>query len=149
MKRNSARIVALSGVVFALGLASCVTVTIDRPKKRSAPQPVAQPEAGIFEGGPAPAEGQPMQPAPPPLDETKKLYKHTIVAGDSLWKLSREWNTTVSDIQAANGMTDDVIRAGDSILIPTHNPPEGAVEVQAPAPAPAPAPILTPAPTPN
>ena len=135
------RIAALLGTALSLALASCVTVTIDRPSRgRTAPPTTAEP---IFtEGAVAGPETRPMTPAPAPLDENKKWYKHTVVTGDSLWKISRDYQTSASDIRAANGIVGDVIRAGDTIAVPTNNPPEGAVEMPKPAPAPpAPAPV--------
>lgn len=132
----------MSGAILALGLASCVTVTIDRPKKNRQATPT-QPSAGIFEEGQATIESQPVTPTPPPVDPTKKLYQYTLVSGDTLWELSRDWKTTVPDIQGANGLVDSNVRAGQTILIPTNSPPAGAVEVPNPAPAP---PVLTPAP---
>lgn len=43
---------------------------------------------------------------------------HTVVSGDSLWGLSRKYNTSVQAIQQANGMSDTVIRVGQTIQIP-------------------------------
>jgi len=43
---------------------------------------------------------------------------HTVVAGDSLWKLAKTNNTTVEAIQAANGITDTNIRIGQTLTIP-------------------------------
>lgn len=146
------------GAMLSLGLASCVTVTIDRPgdrKKGAAPQ--QQPTSaspGIFEDG-APPILQPdgaIQPGttggPPPLDPNKPLYKHAVVAGDSLWKLSRDYQTSISDIQAANGMEGVNVLAGETILIPTNTPPPGAVAEPRPEPAPKAAPVLIPGATP-
>lgn len=137
----------LATAFLSLGLTSCVTVTIDRPSRgRQAPPPATAEQPGIFEEGEMPAENR-GTPAPPPLDENKKWYRHTVVAGDSLWKISRDYNTTINDIRAANGIEGDHINAGDNIAVPTNNPPAGAVEMPKPEPnlTPAPAPVTIPA----
>lgn len=43
---------------------------------------------------------------------------YTVAPGDSLWGLSRKFNTTVQAIQQANGMSDTVIRVGETLQIP-------------------------------
>ncbi|MEM7010426.1 MAG: LysM peptidoglycan-binding domain-containing protein [Verrucomicrobiota bacterium] len=137
----------LATALLSLGLTSCVTVTIDRPSRgrQAPPPPVAAEQPGIFEEGVAPENRG--TPAAPPLDENKKWYRHTIVAGDSLWKISRDYNTTINDIRAANGIEGDRINVGETIAVPTNEPPAGAVEMPKPEPAPAldPTPVTIPA----
>ncbi len=41
-----------------------------------------------------------------------------MAKGDSLWKLSRDYGVSVSEIKAANGMTNDTIQIGKTINIP-------------------------------
>lgn len=45
---------------------------------------------------------------------------HTVVAGDTLLRLSRTYGVTVEDIRAANGIpaNSNLIRVGDQIIIP-------------------------------
>jgi LysM repeat protein len=75
----------------------------------------------------------------------EQFVKHTIVSGDSLWKLARTYRTSVQRITDVNGLTNDKIIAGQTITIPTTSPPPGAQSVAAPVAAPVvPA---TPAPT--
>lgn len=45
---------------------------------------------------------------------------HKVVAGDSLWRLARDNNTTVEKIQQANGISDTNIRTGQTLIIPTN-----------------------------
>lgn len=72
---------------------------------------------------------QPVNPAPaynPPAYNPPAVApvapgvgtSHVVVSGDSLWGLSRKYNTTVEAIQAANGLTDTVIRTGQTLQIP-------------------------------
>ena len=43
---------------------------------------------------------------------------HTVVPGDSLWKISRSYGTTVERLKEANNLTSDVIYPGMSLVIP-------------------------------
>ncbi|MBM3859189.1 MAG: LysM peptidoglycan-binding domain-containing protein [Verrucomicrobia bacterium] len=42
---------------------------------------------------------------------------HTIVAGDTLGKLAKQFNTTIELIKKANGLSSDMIRLGDRLRI--------------------------------
>ncbi len=54
---------------------------------------------------------------PEPL--SKPLMTYEVKKGDSLWKLAKDYETTIQEIRVANNMQGDLIRAGDTILIPT------------------------------
>ncbi len=43
---------------------------------------------------------------------------YVVQPGDSLWKISRDHNTTVAAIKEANAMADDLIKPGDELRIP-------------------------------
>lgn len=43
---------------------------------------------------------------------------YTVIPGDSLWKISRQFGTTVEEIQAANGLTTTGINSGQTLTIP-------------------------------
>lgn len=43
---------------------------------------------------------------------------YSVTAGDTLWKISRDNNTTIAAITAANGLTSDVIMIGQKLFIP-------------------------------
>ncbi|MDB9741789.1 LysM peptidoglycan-binding domain-containing protein [Akkermansiaceae bacterium] len=43
---------------------------------------------------------------------------HEVVSGDTLWGLSKQYNVTVADIQAANNMTNDIAVLGATLMIP-------------------------------
>jgi LysM repeat protein len=67
---------------------------------------------------PAPAPEQPDLS----VLEGREIVDHTVVAGDTLWELGRDYKVSVADIKLANGLDDDVIRVGQSLKIPL---PEG------------------------
>ena len=45
---------------------------------------------------------------------------HTVIKGDSLWKLARDYDTSVEAIQAANGISGNNIQLGQTIQIPNN-----------------------------
>jgi len=57
----------------------------------------------------------------PPISGTPQVatVPHTIQKGDTLWGLSKQYGTTVSNIKAANGMVNDKILTGTTIQIPS------------------------------
>lgn len=66
--------------------------------------------------------------APPPAPSTGGGYSggggggggssHTVARGDTLFSLARRYNTTVSAIKSANGLSSDMIRIGQVLTIP-------------------------------
>jgi len=58
------------------------------------------------------------EPTPPEDNETQ-LY--VVKSGDSLWSIARQFNTTVSEIRAANNLTSDVLSIGQLLRIPGNN----------------------------
>lgn len=49
---------------------------------------------------------------------TGSTYEYTIQPGDSLWVIARRHNTTVTYIKQLNNLEDDMIRAGDKLILP-------------------------------
>ena len=43
------------------------------------------------------------------------VYK--VQKGDSLWKLARDYKTTINDIKQLNNLKSDVLRVGDELQI--------------------------------
>lgn len=43
---------------------------------------------------------------------------HTVKQGESLYSISKQYNTTVSDIMVLNGMSSSTLKAGDKLKIP-------------------------------
>ena len=53
----------------------------------------------------------PTPEAPPPLE-------YTVVRGDTLSKIAREYGVTVDDLRSANGISGDLIDIGQVLVIP-------------------------------
>lgn len=49
--------------------------------------------------------------------------QHVVVSGDTLTTLATKYGTTVNDIMLANGMSSDIIYAGQTLLIPAGTAP--------------------------
>lgn len=96
-------------ILLPVVLSSCVS--IDRNKKQTAPAPV-QGEAIARPIG-----------APQPQREMT-IVEHEIVSGDSLWKIARQYETSVADIKEANQLDSDVIIAGQTLKVPTYKTAE-------------------------
>jgi LysM repeat protein len=62
-------------------------------------------------------------PAPFSLREGEQLVPHQIQSGENLSNIAAKYNSSISRIQAANGMTDTKIFAGKTLQIPTSAPP--------------------------
>ena len=62
--------------------------------------------------------------------KTKNIptMNYTVVKGDSLWKISRDYKTTVATLSELNGISGSLIREGQVILVPSANAPEKVVE---------------------
>jgi LysM repeat protein len=84
------------------------------------------------------APSKPTPPDPSIIDPSKRIVEHQIQSGESLWKIARDYKTTVKEIKAANQMADDNIRAGQTLRVPTSLPegasPGAAAETQPSAP---------------
>ncbi|MDF2376497.1 MAG: LysM peptidoglycan-binding domain-containing protein [Verrucomicrobiales bacterium] len=79
---------------------------------------------------PAPAAPEPPQFS---LREGETLVTYRIEMGDNLSKIATKYNTSVSRIKAANGMTNDKIFAGKTLQIPTAAPPGLAMNAPTPS----------------
>jgi LysM repeat protein len=69
----------------------------------------------------APAVYEDTAPSAPRVSQptyTASPKVHTVVRGDTLWGLSRQYGVSVSAIKAANGMTRDTIVLGSKLKIP-------------------------------
>lgn len=53
--------------------------------------------------------------------EGEGLTNYVVQSGDSLYKIAREFNTTVDDIKRINGLTNDYLSVGQVLRIPTSN----------------------------
>lgn len=62
-----------------------------------------------------PAISEPSAPSSPPAAQEKV---HTVVAGDSLWKISKKYGVPIASIKMANGLTKDTAVLGAKLQIP-------------------------------
>jgi hypothetical protein len=53
-----------------------------------------------------------------PAASTGGGSSHTVAKGDTLFSLARRYNTSVSAIKSANGLSSDIIRIGQTLTIP-------------------------------
>ena len=61
----------------------------------------------------------PSTPASPPVSYSGSGSKaHTVASGENLYRISQKHGTTVAAIKSANGLSGDVIRPGQSLVIP-------------------------------
>jgi nucleoid-associated protein YgaU len=65
-----------------------------------------------FDDAPRPAT-RPAQPAP-----AGPASVHTVVLGDTLWGLSRQYGVSIDAIKQANAMTNDTVVLGQRLQIP-------------------------------
>lgn len=65
------------------------------------------------EAAPTPA----ADPAPTP-EPAAQATVHTVVRGDSLWKIAKQYGVSVDAIKQANGMTKDTAVLGTKLKIP-------------------------------
>jgi len=63
----------------------------------------------------APVVSQPTAPSPAATAQAKV---HTVVAGDSLWKISKKYGVPIDSIKKANGLTKDTAVLGAKLQIP-------------------------------
>lgn len=89
-------------------------VTVQQPVQK----PVAQAQA-------------PVQQAPQPVQDTTPPTQYKVSAGETLYAISKRFNTTVDEISKLNNLSSTTLRPGQVLLIKPSTP-------QAPQPAPAP-----------
>ena len=53
-----------------------------------------------------------------PDTEGETYIKYTVVAGDTLYGISRKYNTTVNEIKSLNNLTSDILQIGQVLKIP-------------------------------
>ena len=115
------------------------------PTPEPSPEPTPTPEPSP-EQPPAPApEPQPsLDPAPTP-EPVITVITHTVVKGDTVWKIASQYKTTVNRIVELNKLAKGgaLIFIGQKLQIETSNAPS------TPSPTPEPTPTPTPQPTPQ
>ena len=65
-------------------------------------------------------------PTPLPTASASGVIRHRVRQGETLLAIATQYSVTVEDIQAANGLTGALIRAGDELIIPVIIPADSA-----------------------
>lgn len=60
-------------------------------------------------------------PVSPPSEE-QNFITYTVRSGDSLYKIARQYNTTVDAIKSLNNLTSDVLQIGQQLIVPVNTP---------------------------
>lgn len=68
----------------------------------------------------SPHSYQPSVDLTPSTPAAGSTIPYTVKAGDSLWKLSRDYNTSIEAIRSTNGISGNNIRVGETIQIPNN-----------------------------
>lgn len=64
-----------------------------------------------------------------PVNERLKWLRHKIRSGESLGVIASRYGTTIDTLKVANRLTSNLIRAGDTLLIPTASQPTTAYDL--------------------
>lgn len=100
--------------------------------------PTVQPTAGSTQPQPTTA-AQPLPTAAPPVTNPDGSIVHTIVSGDTLFGLSLQYNVSLDDILALNGLTkDSILSIGQKVTIKGGTGAAPAQPTTAPQATPAP-----------
>jgi LysM repeat protein len=62
------------------------------------------------------------EPTPTTAATTTSTVRHQVITGETLLSIASQYGVSVADIQVANNLTDELIRAGDVLIIPIAGP---------------------------
>ena len=89
------------------------TASPERVVRGETPQPRIVPSALFL---------APSEPAPQPghaSDLSPQQGHIRVQPGDSLWKLAHEYATTIDELKRVNGLTTDMVHAGQRLILPS------------------------------
>ena len=109
-------------------------------------KPVPGLKGGIPELPPLEVAGEPETGETPPAEPAGQQI-HTVVRGDTLFKVASTYKVTIKQIQDWNKLKSDNLRVGQKLIV-SAAPAEPAAPAPAPEPAPEPVPEPAPAPEP-
>ena len=52
-----------------------------------------------------------------PTNNIEEIFTHTVVSGDSLWSISKTYNTTIDLIKSLNNLTTDLLNVGQELKV--------------------------------
>ncbi|WP_316570492.1 LysM peptidoglycan-binding domain-containing protein [Neobacillus sp. YIM B06451] len=113
------------GQVLKLQAASTENAKQAVPVKPAAPAKPADTTKAPKEPTKAPAQQE--KPSAPPQPPTNSFGTYIVVSGDTLGRISLQFNTTVENLKALNSLSSDMIRIGQVLKVP------GSAEVPPPA----------------
>ncbi len=99
------------------------TITVVKPETVEKPQPLPVEEP---KDTPKPTEGptsnpdftdEPVIVQPETAPQPSAAVYHTVAQGDTLWNISKRYNTTVDAIKKLNQLTDNTIRLGMKLRV--------------------------------
>ena len=77
--------------------------------------------------------GQKLLVNPNNVNNDPNYITYTVVPGDSLSKLARQFNTTVDEIKSINNLTSNTIVIGEELLIPNNTIEEDPIDIVNPS----------------
>ena len=105
------------------GRTTAVRPSHESPKRAAAaPGPVARDATTPPRIGPSAGFLAPAEPAPRPGPASDRSPQQGLIRaqpGDSLWKLAHEHATTLDELKRVNGLTTDVVHAGQRLIQPS------------------------------
>jgi LysM repeat protein len=131
MKELNARMVLLTDELAQLkqrfphnGRATAVRPSHESPKRvaASAPGPVARDATTPARIAPSAVFLAPAEPAPQPGHASDLSPQQGLIRvhpGDSLWKLAHDHATIINELKRVNGLTTDVVQAGQRLILPS------------------------------
>ena len=109
-----------------------------RPSATRTPAPTSTPAPTTTPSPAATATDAPTSAPTPPPSQTPSgaptPFIYTIKAGDNLYNIALEYNTSVAAIMAVNGLQSNQLRVGQQLIIPVGTTTPQPVPTQTPTP---------------
>lgn len=84
----------------------------------AAGQTIGSEQLPLLTPGESPTPEPVATEVPTPLPPTTTYIRHQVLTGETLLSIAGEYSVSVEEIQAANNLADELIRAGDVLIIP-------------------------------